>query len=1121
MGSGVGLHANGLPKPPVPVDSRDTKAVAAADAKALEQLDDGIRSQVATMFMGRAENDMISLESLYDIVRELALPFEPDQVGTQVTDDEARALTLDRCLVIVGRLVELVHKSRNDQSQEAAIVVTQASQPIVYLNTLDYFRYILPGSQRDENTDYRWQRPNFSVRPRIVLLVCVSTMLVISAFILTLILVLLSRGVAEETQRQEMKTIGASVDHIGGVLVTGSSQIAVMNYLQDSSQGGKGSLELIGSVREALLTNNLEFLTHFGNFSIGSGFAERSDRDSMRMRGQIREMQSIFSKFGSSVTFRVAATRFGSTETNHILIASAPDGSFASGDVCLAAQLASSFCLAGASDGVSHGVGTECGSVVRWVSGRIPRLNISMCILAKAAYDELLWEDSLRSVATSFNNASSRSILPTLGFEIAKRSGGGAISTFGGRNRLPTYCNQNFPGCSQRNEMFSLAMAGGASAGRVVGDDMRDWLASFVRSDVSDWSFIVGAGMAVDALLVSLRRELASVFNHNLYKKAATLLLAYADSLGNPFVIYSGGAVGISNVTLSALTNAVQGRDGLITGDGDDRILSYNSIASLNLAVLSKMSRSQESAAVVSLVTGIASTLQQQLPPGWTVFVFQQSPFTGRAEIVGSLPRPCSPCLRHEAADQAFTTRRNGILKCRDIYDEAVVSEYWYFSTTPPMVVVLQQSEEDLQRKLLRLQWVSAVIAIGITAVALILLVLLTQRVLNRIEGDYNHYKFHIEEEKRKFGDLVKDVMPPGIAQKIMRGTRLIAETHPQLTFFFSDMVGSTETSKTMNNKQLVRMLGYTFMLEDEIASHFNIHKIKTIGDAYFAVSGLEDASGSGQSQGKNHQTYRMVSFACLCQQLFGPEYSHFPERTECFKVSSGGQDLGPMKMVRLRMGIHTGPAVAGVVDVGRAPHFDCFGPSVNLASRMESTATAGRVQISGPSMEILSRIDKDGLFEFENPRKTLVKGYGTMVTYMIKSTNLKVPTEILTKLGIERSSRRLMFHQNNLLAHAGHHAQAGSPHDAASEEERNHRVTHADRPSQPAFIDQSAGRAQRAGGSPGQPIGLVATPARSDPRLGAVDHGMRNSAPVPNPANDAFVYGGFEVALPPPPPDF
>eukprot|EP00656_Telonema_subtile_P054990 TRINITY_DN8363_c0_g1_i1.p1 TRINITY_DN8363_c0_g1~~TRINITY_DN8363_c0_g1_i1.p1 ORF type:complete len:197 (-),score=5.28 TRINITY_DN8363_c0_g1_i1:81-671(-) len=156
-----------------------------------------------------------------------------------------------------------------------------------------------------------------------------------------------------------------------------------------------------------------------------------------------------------------------------------------------------------------------------------------------------------------------------------------------------------------------------------------------------------------------------------------------------------------------------------------------------------------------------------------------------------------------------------------------------------------------------------------------------------------------------------------------------------------------------------------------------------------------------------------MVSFACLTQQLFGPGFSHYPEKTDCFREAAGLEPEDPveaMRMVRLRMGIHTGPAVAGVVDVGRAPHFDCFGPSVNLASRMESTSTAGRVQISGPSMEILATIDKENLFEFETPRKTLVKGYGTMVTYLIKSTNLKVPEQVLSNLHIERAQRRHFF---------------------------------------------------------------------------------------------------------------
>ena len=336
----------------------------------------------------------------------------------------------------------------------------------------------------------------------------------------------------------------------------------------------------------------------------------------------------------------------------------------------------------------------------------------------------------------------------------------------------------------------------------------------------------------------------------------------------------------------------------------------------------------------------------------------------------------------------------------------------------------------------MNLVWETVGIGIGVavflTIAALILVRLLTRSVLDHIEKDYVTYKQQIEEEKHQFSELIKDVMPQYISQRIMAGEKLIVDQHPQLTFFFSDIVGFTETSRKLSTVEMVRILGYTFMMEDGVAEFYGVHKIKTIGDAYFAVAGLDDlfekraeeaddADGKKkekkkQKKAEDNQVYRMTSFAVVTQQLLSNNYVHYPERTDCFKQWSN-TDLPPCKMLTMRMGIHSGPAIAGVVDVGRSPHFDCFGPSVNLASRMESTAQRGRIQLSTPTWEMLSKIDKTHLFEFEPPKKTLVKGYGTINTYTIRSTTLSVPESLLEKLKVDRAVKRQFFTEQGLQA--------------------------------------------------------------------------------------------------------
>jgi class 3 adenylate cyclase len=314
----------------------------------------------------------------------------------------------------------------------------------------------------------------------------------------------------------------------------------------------------------------------------------------------------------------------------------------------------------------------------------------------------------------------------------------------------------------------------------------------------------------------------------------------------------------------------------------------------------------------------------------------------------------------------------------------------------------------------------------------------LMSRVLARIESDYVEYKTQIENEKIQFSELVKDVMPSFISKRILTGEKLIVDQHPMLTFLFSDIVSCGDLVRNMSTVEMVRLLGYVFMLQDAVAEFYSVHKIKTIGDAFFCVAGLEDlvkkrdaehrrriakedpeAAAELEAQAEkepvlDHQVVRMVSFAVVVQELMGADYVHFPERTECF-LEAAGRDLGRLDMVSMQMGIHCGNAIAGVVDVGRAPHFDCFGPSVNLASRMETTAPIDRVQISAPTFDLLKNSKNGKDFDWDPPKRTLVKGYGTLNTYAIKSTTLQVPEEIIAKLKVDRAVHLKFFTEQGL----------------------------------------------------------------------------------------------------------
>jgi class 3 adenylate cyclase len=418
---------------------------------------------------------------------------------------------------------------------------------------------------------------------------------------------------------------------------------------------------------------------------------------------------------------------------------------------------------------------------------------------------------------------------------------------------------------------------------------------------------------------------------------------------------------------------------------------------------------------------------------------------TDRGALVYAVP-PVA-CLAAEAdaseaicgvtavAESAFFRRSIGEEEVR-VGGETYAVSYRFVAACNCVVGTMSAKDEPLHRSGQNLG-----IMIGVAAVIIIVVAfavhLLTAHALRRIELEYVEYKTQIENEKVQFSELVKDVMPSFISARIMGGEKLIVDSHPMLTFLFSDIVGCGDLVRHMSTVEMVRLLGYTFMVQDAVAEYYSIHKLKTIGDAFFCVSGLEDLkfkrdaearkkvesdaspTDNGividEAKAKDNQVLRMVSFAVVTQQLLGTDYVHYPERTECF-LESAGRDLGRLDMVSMQMGIHCGPAIAGVVDVGRAPHFDCFGASVNLASRMETTAPVDRLQISAPTHDLLKNVDKKQEFQWDPPKRTLVKGYGTLNTYVIKSTTLRVPEDILNRLHVDRAVRLRYFTETGLL---------------------------------------------------------------------------------------------------------
>ena len=205
---------------------------------------------------------------------------------------------------------------------------------------------------------------------------------------------------------------------------------------------------------------------------------------------------------------------------------------------------------------------------------------------------------------------------------------------------------------------------------------------------------------------------------------------------------------------------------------------------------------------------------------------------------------------------------------------------------------------------------------------------------------------------------LLLNILPQPIAERLKRGQRTIAENFEDVTVMFADLVDFTKFSAHTSATELVELLNVIFSKFDRLAEQHRIEKIKTIGDAYMVVAGLPtprpDHAGAIAEMALDMQT----------------------------AIVELNAELG--KSFRLRIGIHSGPVVAGVIGI-RKFSYDLWGDTVNTASRMESQGLPGSIQVSATTYE---RLRDRYLFEERNPIQ--VKGKGEMVTYLLIGRKVK-----------------------------------------------------------------------------------------------------------------------------------
>jgi adenylate cyclase len=208
--------------------------------------------------------------------------------------------------------------------------------------------------------------------------------------------------------------------------------------------------------------------------------------------------------------------------------------------------------------------------------------------------------------------------------------------------------------------------------------------------------------------------------------------------------------------------------------------------------------------------------------------------------------------------------------------------------------------------------------------------------------------------EHERAETLIETIMPRAIADRLKKAPETrIADRHEAVTVLFADLVGFTPAARNLQPDEVVGFLDGLFRDFDHLVEEFGVEKIKTIGDAYMVVGGLQspphEAAGA-----VGHLALKMMSVIQSSEPLSGVH-------------------------LNLRIGIHTRPAIAGVIGKRRFS-YDVWGDAVNVASRMESHSVAGEIQVTDAF-----RKTAGPNFDFQERGAVEIKGVGKMQTAFLK----------------------------------------------------------------------------------------------------------------------------------------
>ncbi|MBL7950797.1 MAG: hypothetical protein JNM62_03695 [Flavobacteriales bacterium] len=234
----------------------------------------------------------------------------------------------------------------------------------------------------------------------------------------------------------------------------------------------------------------------------------------------------------------------------------------------------------------------------------------------------------------------------------------------------------------------------------------------------------------------------------------------------------------------------------------------------------------------------------------------------------------------------------------------------------------------------------------------------LVERQRDDLDREVQERTAELRKEKERSDELLLNILPAEVAEELKSQGSAAARHFDEASVLFTDFKGFTSMAAQVDAGELLKELNTCFHAFDDIIDAHGVEKIKTIGDAYMCAGGLPDPRSAGP----------------LAVVLAALEMQEFMLKRRVERMAEGKPAF------EMRLGIHTGPVVAGIVGVKKF-QYDIWGDTVNTASRMESTGEVGRVNISGATYAAVK--DSPGL-SFKPRGHVEVKGKGAMEMYFV-----------------------------------------------------------------------------------------------------------------------------------------